>query len=205
MNKLLLVALFFLMNISLSIISSEIIPSPLDEARSRMVMAQSNFINRKITAKEFKNTVYDASKIIAREEERINNEDIPIKKQKNRSSDSYASSIKKAIMAWSGYEVTEEQKKVRQDFDILMRQRTTVEDAEGLVKLYEYREVEEKVLNKQYDEIIARINKDIYQQQAAIGNRWSLLKTAVIAIGVAAAATVAGLLFTNKIWLVENK
>ena len=109
-------------------------------------------------------------------------------------------------MAWSGYEVTDEQKKARRDLDILVRQKDIVKDIQDLVRLDpKFSSDEKDLLKKTYQEVIERIDNEISQQQISINDKWSLLKKAAIAIGAAAAATVAGLLFSNRWYGAESK
>jgi hypothetical protein len=80
----------------------------LQQAVYLFTNAQSQFINRKISPAEFDKKIYEQSKNMAREEVKAKNEEIIVKQK--ISSVGYLASIKKALMAWSGYEVTDEQK-----------------------------------------------------------------------------------------------
>lgn len=180
----------------------------ISDARLAMGNAQSQFLAGEITADEFDEIIYEQSANIVSEEESLKNsiDEIAFGRNIAQVSKDYWSYMRRSFMAWSGYEVTEEQKKARQDFDILLQQKKIVQDESDLVGLDNTLEATQKnILKERYKAVMNRIDNEISQQQVAITSKWSLFKKAAIAIGAAAAATVAGLLFSNRFLTSEVK
>jgi len=185
----------------------------MQDARWAMIEATSRFLKKQISAQECEDILYEHSGIMASVQKDLKqslhsiiaesgNEQV----QGNMPQEGYMTRIKRSLMAWYGYEVTPEQKKSRQELDILIQQKEIIQHDYELVVLEEITADQKEMLKARYANVIAKIDNEIYQKQVAIGSRWSLLKKAIVAGMVTSAATVAGLLFTNNWWgTVENK
>ena len=184
----------------------------IEEARWAMIEATSRFLKKQINAQECEDILYEHSGIMASVQQDLKqnlhaiiaengNEQI----KENMPQEGYLARMRRSLMAWYGYEVTSEQKKFRQELDILIQQKEILQHDYDLIVLEEITPEQKEKLKARYANVIARIDNEIYQKRIAIGSRWSLLKKAIVAGMVASAATVAGLLFTNKWWGVENK
>ena len=153
--------------------------------------------------KDFEKIIYDKSRLMVVAEEGLKYiiDKTISKSEPTDIQEGYMAQIRRSLMAWYGYEVTEEQKKARQHIDSLTIQKKVIQDWYDLIILDDTLEASEKnILKERYKAVLARIDNEIDQQQVIITGRWNLLKKAAVAIGAAAAATVTGLLFTYSSW-----